>query len=213
MFLPIPSQPMDAKEEFTILTVTGCPQELVNILLIFANKYRQSMSTDNVLKNRKLRTWSLVRIAWRLALNTNETDLQAIIQRSVLAEFLPAMEKMNLNTLLEDSNIFKKTAPVCSNSLLSRLNLIVMFPCSITPVHFYKIIPSFSQHQAALEEGHTWLWYPFSTLLTIRKALHLMCHIWTISIIIARNWAYVRHCHRHWSSWWTYRFVGQSGMF
>jgi len=157
MFLPIPSQPMDAKEEFAILAATGCPQELVDTLLIFADKYRQSMSADNVLKNRKLGTRSLVRIARRLALNANEADLQAIIQRSLLAEFLPATEKMNLNTLLEDSNIFKKTAPVRSNPLFSRPDLIVTFPCSITPVHFCKIIPLFSQRQAALEESHTQL--------------------------------------------------------
>ena len=155
MFLPIPSQPMDAKEEFAILAATGCPRELIDTLLIFADKYRQSMSADNVLKNRKLGTRSLVRIARRLALSANEVDLQAIIQKSLLAEFLPATEQMNLNTLLEDSNIFKKTAPVRPNPLFSRPDLTVTFPYSITPVHFCKTIPSFSQHQAALEEEHT----------------------------------------------------------
>ena len=153
MFFPIPSQPMDAKEEFAILAATGCPRELVDTLLTFADKYRQSMSADNVLKNRKLGTRSLVRIARRLALNANEADLQAVIQRSLLAEFLPATEKMNLNTLLEDSNIFKKTAPVRPHPLF--LVLIVTFPSSITPAHSCKLIPSFSRHQAALEEKHT----------------------------------------------------------
>lgn len=112
MFFPVPSQPMDAAEEITILSATGCPQPLIDTLLVFAEKYRQSMSADNVLKNRKLGTRSLVRIARRLALYPQDTDLQALLRRSLLAEFLPATEKMNLNTLLEDSNIFKSTPPV-----------------------------------------------------------------------------------------------------
>jgi hypothetical protein len=112
MFFPVPSQPMDAAEEADILYATGCQKELVDTLLIFAEKYRQSMSSENVLKNRKLGTRSLVRMARRLALYPHDKDLQSIIQRSLLAEFLPATEKMNLNTLLEDSNIFKQTPSV-----------------------------------------------------------------------------------------------------
>ncbi|TFK31838.1 AAA domain-containing protein [Crucibulum laeve] len=113
MFFPVPSQPMDAKEEAAILVATGCPPEIVDILLSFAEKYRQSMSADNVLKNRKLGTRSLVRIARRLAMFPQDNDLNIIITRSLLAEFLPAMEKMNLTTLLEDSNIWKQ--PVAFN--------------------------------------------------------------------------------------------------
>lgn len=112
MFFPVPSQPMDAAEEASVLLATGCPKELVDTLLVFADKYRHSLSAENVLKNRKLGTRSLVRIARRLALYPQDTDLQDIIQRSLLAEFLPATEKMNLLTLFEDSNIFKKTTPV-----------------------------------------------------------------------------------------------------
>lgn len=112
MFFSVPSQPMDAAEEAAILLWTGCPQALVDTLLVFADKYRHSLSSENVLKNRKFGTRSLVRIARRLALYPQDTDLQDIIQRSLLAEFLPATEKMNLLTLFEDSNIFKKTAPV-----------------------------------------------------------------------------------------------------
>ena len=112
MFFPVPSQPMDTTEEAGVLLATGCPQELVDTLLVFADKYRHSLSAENVLKNRKLGTRSLVRIARRLALYPQDTDLQDIIQRSLLAEFLPATEKMNLLTLFEDSNIFKKTTPV-----------------------------------------------------------------------------------------------------
>lgn len=112
MFFTIPSQPMDAQEESAILSATGCSQQYVDTLLTFAEKYRSSMSADNVLKNRKLGTRSLVRIARRLSLHPQDNDIHYIIQRSLLAEFLPATEKMNLKTLLEDSNIFKQTAQV-----------------------------------------------------------------------------------------------------
>lgn len=112
MFFTIPSQPMDAQEESAVLSATGCSQRCVDTLLTFADKYRRSMSADNVLKNRKLGTRSLVRIARRLALYPRDSDIYYIIQRSLLAEFFPATEKMNLNTLLEDSNIFKQTSQV-----------------------------------------------------------------------------------------------------
>lgn len=103
---------MDAQEESAVLSATGCSQHHVDALLIFAEKYRSSMSADNALKNRKLGTRSLVRIARRLALYPWDNDIYYIIQRSLLAEFLPATEKMNLNTILEDSNIFKQTSQV-----------------------------------------------------------------------------------------------------
>lgn len=116
---------MDIKEEAAVLLTTGCTQEFVDILLVFAGKYRASMSADNVLKNRKLGTRSLVRIARRLAFYPRETDLHILIQRSLLAEFLPATEKMNLNTLLEDSNIFKLTPPVSFHARLCRCRTIL----------------------------------------------------------------------------------------
>ncbi|KAG6840024.1 hypothetical protein C0991_009490 [Blastosporella zonata] len=109
MFFPIPSQPMDRAEETDILSATGCPPPLIEILLSFAEKYRQSMSDDNVVKNRKLGTRSLVRIAKQLAMFPWGDDLSAIINRSLLTEFLPAMEKINIETLLEESKIDRKT--------------------------------------------------------------------------------------------------------
>ena len=112
MFFTIPSQPMGSEEESLVLSVTGCSQHYIDTLLTFAEKYRNSMSGDNVLKNRKLGTRSLVRIARRLALDSGDKDIYHIIQRSLLAEFLPVAEKMSLNTLLEDSNIFKQTSRV-----------------------------------------------------------------------------------------------------
>lgn len=115
---------MDVKEESDILSATGCRKDLIETLLVFAEKYRQSMSSENVLKNRKLGTRTLVRIARRLALYPQDVDLQSIISRSLLAEFLPATEKMNLNTMLEDSNIFKLTPPV---SILPFLSFFLFF--------------------------------------------------------------------------------------
>ncbi|KAG5651686.1 hypothetical protein H0H81_007817 [Sphagnurus paluster] len=109
MFFPIPSQPMDRCEEGDILRATGCPPELVETLLSFSEKYRLGMSEDNILKNRKLGTRTLVRIARRLAIFPQDNDLNVIITRSLLAEFLPAMERMNLDTLLTESNIERKT--------------------------------------------------------------------------------------------------------
>ena len=65
------------------------------------------MSAGNVLKNRKLGTRSFI----RLALDSGDKDICHVIQRS-LAEFLSIAEKMSLNTLLEDYNIFKQTSRV-----------------------------------------------------------------------------------------------------
>ncbi|KJA23810.1 hypothetical protein HYPSUDRAFT_137004 [Hypholoma sublateritium FD-334 SS-4] len=130
MFFSVPSQPMDTAEEAAVLLSTGCPQALVDTLLIFADKYRHSLSSENVLKNRKLGTRSLVRIARRLALYPQGTDMQDIIQRSLLAEFLPATEKMNLLTMFEDSNIFKKTAPFNPSPFMTEKALVFPAPSS-----------------------------------------------------------------------------------
>ncbi|PPQ92175.1 hypothetical protein CVT25_008949 [Psilocybe cyanescens] len=147
MFFPIPSQPMDQKEESTILSATGCHQDVIDTLLVFAEKYRNSMSADNVLKNRKLGTRTLVRIARRLALYPQDTDLQSIIQRSLLAEFLPATEKMNLNTMLEDSNIFKLTPPFNPSPFLEHKSLIFPGPSSTGGVTLPTSIPLFNPSQ------------------------------------------------------------------
>ena len=112
MFFPIPSQPMSREEESDVIKATGCPPHIIECLLSFAEKYRQSISDDNVLKNRKLGTRSLVRIARRLALFPHDDDLNAIINRSLLADFLPAVEKRNLDTLLSEAKIEPKPSLV-----------------------------------------------------------------------------------------------------
>ncbi len=100
---------MNTEEESNILLTTGCPKETVDALLSFAEKYRQSISAENVLKSRKLGTRSLVRIAHKLSMFPNNFDLNSIISQSLLAEFLPTVERLNLDTLLEESNFFQRT--------------------------------------------------------------------------------------------------------
>jgi hypothetical protein len=117
MFFPIPSQPMDADEESDILLETGCSPNIIKPLLSFAEKYRQSLSADTVQKNRKLGTRALVRIATRLTKFPQDDDLNALISRSLLAEFLPAMEKMTLDTLLKEVGIIKRSTWVCKCSV------------------------------------------------------------------------------------------------
>lgn len=104
---------MDAEEEAEILLETGCSSIVIKALLSFAENYRQSLSSDTVQKNRKLGTRSLVRIATRLAKFPQDDNLHLIISRSLLAEFLPAMERMTLDALLEEAVITKKTTWVC----------------------------------------------------------------------------------------------------
>ncbi|KZP21316.1 hypothetical protein FIBSPDRAFT_931734 [Athelia psychrophila] len=70
----------------------------------------ESMLADTVQKHWKLSTRSLVRIARRVARSPEEEDLQGLITRSLLAEFLRAVERMNLDELLEDAGIKKKSA-------------------------------------------------------------------------------------------------------
>jgi len=128
MFFPIPSQPMDAAEEAAILLETGCSPTIIKTLLSFAEKYRQSLSADTVQKNRKLGTRSLVRIATRLAKFPQDNDLNRMISRSLLAEFLPAIERMNLDTLLQEAGMTRRSAWVCS---VSHVMLRNMLPSSI----------------------------------------------------------------------------------
>jgi hypothetical protein len=111
MFFSIPNQPMDAAEETAILLATGCPRETVNVLSSFAAKYRQTVSADSIQKNRKLGTRALVRIARRLARFPNGTDLNTLINRSLLAEFLPAVERMDLDATFKEIGI-KEEAPL-----------------------------------------------------------------------------------------------------
>ncbi len=112
MFFPVMTVPMTQKEEAQALLNTGCPQKYVGLLLAFADKYRSSMTSDVVQKNRKLGTRTLVRVASRLARFPGSDDLHTLLSRSILAEFLPATERMNLEVIFEEVGIKKGTPPV-----------------------------------------------------------------------------------------------------
>lgn len=103
---------MDLEEEAAVLLRTGCDQQLVSVLLTFAKKYRDSLSHENVQKNRKLGTRSLVRIASRIAALPTDVDLRNLLHQTLLAEFLPHTERVVLDGLLSDSNIEEKTPAV-----------------------------------------------------------------------------------------------------
>jgi hypothetical protein len=116
MFFAVPSQPMTLEEEEAILLETGCPPETVKVLLAFATKYRESMSMGSAQKNRKLGTRSLVRIARRLSFFPKDDDLYSIISQSLLTEFLPVVERLNIDNLLNDAGITKGTVTVGTQS-------------------------------------------------------------------------------------------------
>ena len=115
MFFPIATIPMSQTEEGSILLQTGCSQKHVDLLLAFADKYRSSMTSDSVQKNRKLGTRALVRIARRLQRYPGYVDLHTLLSRSVLAEFLPKTESMNLENIFEELGI-RKLSPLVSHS-------------------------------------------------------------------------------------------------
>jgi von Willebrand factor A domain-containing protein 8 len=118
MLLPIPSQPMDAVEEATLLSHTGASPEHIKLLLGFAEAYRRTMTSDAVQKIRKLGTRSLLRIARRLATFPWDDDLYGILGRSLLVEFLPTTEKMSLDAILEECGITERTPLVSTNPFL-----------------------------------------------------------------------------------------------
>lgn len=111
-----------------MLLQTGCPSGLVEVLLHFADKYRSSMTSDLVQKNRKLGTRALIRIASRLARFSEYADLHTLLSHAVLAEFLPATERMNLDLVFEELKIEKTTPPVRP------------FPFNVSPLPDYNTI-------------------------------------------------------------------------
>ncbi|KAJ3774347.1 AAA domain-containing protein [Lentinula raphanica] len=118
MFFTIPSSPMPLDEERTVLLRTRCEPAVVEILLAFAEKYRQKMgmsldssgkgSSTAVQKNRKLGTRTLIRISSRLARFPQDASpgtLKKILAHALLAEFLPKTERMVLDGLMEEAGL------------------------------------------------------------------------------------------------------------
>lgn len=72
--------------------------------------------SESIQRSRKLGTRTLVRIARRIAKAPWDDDLYGLIMRALLAEFLPAVEKMALETLLEEAGIRRMADVVSSHS-------------------------------------------------------------------------------------------------
>ncbi|KXN89304.1 von Willebrand factor A domain-containing protein 8 [Leucoagaricus sp. SymC.cos] len=117
MFFPIPSRPMDAQEELSIFTAIGHPKELADTLLQFTEKYRASISANNILRSQRLET----------------LDLSFIISQSLLSQFLPAIERLNLNTLLKESNICMKADAVYSRKLSPHKQMFIILLHQFNP--------------------------------------------------------------------------------
>ncbi|EEB86753.1 hypothetical protein MPER_16174, partial [Moniliophthora perniciosa FA553] len=72
----------------------------------------RNISDDTPQKNRKLGTKSLLRIAKRLGKFPEDAkNLHLLLSRCLLAEFLPATERMSLEALFEDTGIRKLEPP------------------------------------------------------------------------------------------------------
>ena len=101
---------MSEEEERKAVLSTGCPTGIIERLLAFAEKYRNALASDSVQKNRKFGTRAILRIAKRMAMvsqngDGSDEELNVLINRSILAEFLPTTERTVLETLLKECNI------------------------------------------------------------------------------------------------------------
>ncbi|KAF9034673.1 hypothetical protein BDZ89DRAFT_1157933 [Hymenopellis radicata] len=135
MFFPIPSQPMSNEEEEHILLSTGPHQPL------------ETISVDNVQKNRKLGTRTLVRIMKRLAIYPDDSNLHAIIYRSLLADFLPTTERMSLESLLNEADIRKSADKIHPNALVRDRELYFPPPSSGGEETLSVSVPLFEDSQ------------------------------------------------------------------
>ncbi|KAF7762262.1 hypothetical protein Agabi119p4_8855 [Agaricus bisporus var. burnettii] len=93
--------------------------------------------------SRRLGTRSLVRIARKLAMFPDSLDLHLTLAQSLLAEFLPAMERLNLNTLLEDSNIIRRSQTFYPSPYVEENKLVFPPPSSGGEKTYPAIIPKF----------------------------------------------------------------------
>ncbi|KAH8112896.1 AAA domain-containing protein [Phellopilus nigrolimitatus] len=154
-FLPVLLQPMDTEEESALLRATGCPPAVVSALIAFAVKYRDNMSASDtnhsagsVMKNRKLGTRALVRMARRVAEVPWDDDLHVMIRRAVLADFLPPVERMNLDSLLAEAEIMQRTAPYNAPPTLDDEGMIFSLDASALDSSSHQItIPRFDPVQ------------------------------------------------------------------
>lgn len=106
MLLSLPTLAMSIEEERAILLATGCSSEQVELLINFAEKYRRIHSAPGS-KSRRLGTAGLVRIAARLALFPEEESIFALMNRCLLSEFLPLLDKELLASMMQEMGIIE----------------------------------------------------------------------------------------------------------
>lgn len=129
MFLALPTLAMSSEEEKSILLSTGCSAEIIETLVNFAEKYRQVNSAPGS-KARRLGTGGLARIARRLAVYP-EDGLFTAINRCLLAEFLPVLDKVQLQELLAECKIIEGSTYWNPPAELTATHLV--FPASSDP--------------------------------------------------------------------------------
>jgi hypothetical protein len=129
MFLSLPTLAMSSEEEKSVLLSTGCSADVVETLVIFAERYRKVNSAPGS-KARRLGTGGLARIARRLAVYP-EDGLFTAITRCLLMEFLPVLDKVNLSELLAECNIVEGATYWNPPAELTATHLV--FPASSDP--------------------------------------------------------------------------------
>ncbi|GAA5826620.1 hypothetical protein JCM11251_002821 [Rhodosporidiobolus azoricus] len=111
--IALPSIPMPSSEERALLALTLCPSHLLDQLQAFAIIYRARTTADaglsgaGVSKSRRLGTASLVRAARRLALFPKE-NVRTLLERTLLLEFLPKVERESVEGMFEEVGLQKE---------------------------------------------------------------------------------------------------------
>ncbi|KAE9393793.1 hypothetical protein BT96DRAFT_958988 [Gymnopus androsaceus JB14] len=157
MFFTVPAQPMSVEEERKVLlrTAPGCHVEMVEVLVRFAGRYRESMGLGlvgaGVQKNRRLGTRTLIRIAKRLALFPSDfSKIQKILSNALLVEFLPRTERMVVDGLFEETAKPVLVFPAPSSSVSSGGNdaslspvatLVPLYDASKDPLGAATLVP------------------------------------------------------------------------
>ena len=118
---------MSRSEERAVLLKTGCAPDVVDALQSFAESYRTQTGslnggekgtqgqTHSAIKNRRLGTRTLVRMAERLKTEADvggRVDLWSLVERTLLTEFMPPTERMVIQDLLAASQVEKGSGQV-----------------------------------------------------------------------------------------------------
>ncbi|KAI0036975.1 AAA domain-containing protein [Vararia minispora EC-137] len=144
MFFCVPALPMPRTEERAVMQAAGCPAGILEPLLAFAEKYRATLTADSSLRNRRLGTRALVRVARRLALNDGAGEgVFELLSRALLTEFLPALERATLEELMRDCG-FTPTLPAFHPApLVTPSGLLFLAPSNIHGQGKETLIPAF----------------------------------------------------------------------